>query len=99
MLAVQVDEICEEQDITSLKTLYEAFGKPEEVVRAYISQMDTEEIVQKIRRTRQLRILITWICIAALAVTAAAATKTVLYHMAYQQTLDDFNGYWEEEIH
>ncbi len=98
-LALQTEEICEEQEITTLETLYEEFDRPEDVVREYISTMDTEEVVQRIRRTRLLRILVTWIVIAALAVTAAAATKTVLYYIAYQKTLDSLNGYWEEEIY
>ena len=97
-LALQVEEVCKEQGISNLETLYGEFDRPEDVVRGYISQLDTEEVVQRIRRTRLLRILVTWIVIAALAVTAAAVTKTVLYHMAYQKTLDSLNGYWKEEI-
>ena len=98
-LAVQAEEVCEEQNITSLQDLYGEFDRPEEVVREYISRMDTEEVVQRIRRTRLLRILVTWIVIAALAITTAAMTKTILYHLAYQETLNILNGYWEEEIH
>lgn len=97
-LVQQVEEICEEESITSIEQLYEKFGKPEDIVREYFSRMDTEEVVQRIKKTHFLKFLITAIIIAAIAVSVYAATSTILYQKAYQEALDNMNGYWVDEI-
>jgi len=97
-LSRQVEDICDENEIDSLERLYQVFDKPEDIVHEYFSRMDTDEVVQRIRKTRLFKVMVTWVVIAALAASTYYATSTALYYKAYQETMDNINGYWVDEI-
>ncbi len=98
-LAVQLEEYCEEHPVDSLDTLYKEYDMPEDVVNEYFSSMNTESLILRIRNAKIIKAFILCLIIALLMFSTAAATKTILYHKAYQETIKSNNGYWEEVIY
>lgn len=80
-LRLNIENYCEEADITSKQELYENYGKPHDVVNDYYSSVDTNNIIKKIRISKYIKVFI--IAILALAVIATS-TYCIIHYYEYQ---------------
>ena len=80
-LASDIEDYCEEENVTSKQELYENYGKPNEIVNNYFSAVDTEYIAKQIRVTRFIKT-----AVAVLLVLATIATSALCIYLnsAYQ---------------
>lgn len=74
-LASDIEDYCEEENVTSKQELYENYGKPNEIVNNYFSAVDTEYIAKQIRVTRFIKT-----AVAVLLVLATVATSALCLH-------------------
>lgn len=77
-LRLNIENYCEEADITSKQELYENYGTPNDVVNDYYSSVDTNIIIKKIRISKYIKVFI--IAILALAVIVASTFCIILYN-------------------
>ena len=70
-LASDIDAFCEEANITTKQELYQKYGTPPEVVCSYFSSLNTEQIVQKLRVSKAIKV--TLVCLIILATIATTA--------------------------
>ena len=92
-------EDCPEYQLITLEYLYEEFGKPEEIFSAYLSTVHTEELVHQIKKTKHFKIATVLILLITAATLIGACINIHNNYNAYQETVDDINGYWIDEIH
>ena len=92
-------DVCPEDQSIALEYLYEEFGKPEEIFSAYLSTVHTDELVRQIKRTKRFKIATVLILLITAATLIGACIKIHNNYNAYQETVDDINGYWIDEIH
>ena len=80
-LVSDIEDYCEEENVTSKQELYENYGKPNEIVNNYFSAVDTEYIAKQIRVTRFIKT-----AVAVLLVLATVATSALCIYLnsAYQ---------------
>ena len=83
----------------TLEYLHEEFGKPEEIFSAYLSTVHTDELVRQIKRTKRFKIATVLILLITAATLIGACINIHNNYNAYQETVDDINGYWIDEIH
>ena len=64
-MKTNIDDYCEDNNISCIEELYQQFGEPQEVVSDYLSSMKTETILKftRIHRTAKYALLIFSICI------------------------------------
>ncbi len=74
-LASDIEDYCEEENVTSKQELYENYGKPNEIVNNYFSAVDTEYIAKQIRVTGFIKT-----AVAVLLVLATVATSALCLH-------------------
>lgn len=70
-VAENIDEFCDEKNITDKDELFKEYGPPYEIANNYYSAIDTQEIIKKIKFTKYIKILIislVIICFIALSV-------------------------------
>ena len=82
-----------------LEYLHEEFGKPEEIFSAYLSTVHTDELVRQIKRTKRFKLATVLILLITAATLIGACINIHNNYNAYQETVDDINGYWIDEIH
>ena len=75
-LASDIDAFCEEANITSKQELYKQYGTPPEVVGSYFSSLNTEQIVQKLRVSKAIKVTL-----ACLIILATIATTAYCIHL------------------
>ena len=80
-MATDVDDFCEENNITTIDELYQNYGTPEDVVHNYISILDRKTLVKHINTTRLAKIIVASVLVAALAVTSIIG---IYYYNIYQ---------------
>ena len=80
-LVSDIEDYCEEENVTSKQELYENYGKPNEIVNNYFSAVDTEYIAKQIRVTGFIKT-----AVAVLLVLATVATSALCIYLnsAYQ---------------
>lgn len=78
-LYCDVEEFCENEDVSSKQQLYEQYGNPIDVVAEYFSVNGMDYVIKKTRLTRFIRVLIT--VIAALAIVATSTYCWYLYNL------------------
>lgn len=71
-IKVDIENFCEEAEVTTKQELYENYGRPNDVVNNYLSTVETEYIAKQISIKR----LITT-CVVALLVLATVATSAL----------------------
>lgn len=76
-LRLNIENFCEEAEITSKQELYENYGNPHDVVNDYYSTVDTDDIIKKIRISKYIKAFI--IAILALAVIAVSTYCIIRY--------------------
>lgn len=54
-LSLNVDDFLEDATESSLETLYKEFGRPEEVIKEYYDNTDTEKIIKRIKVSKYKR--------------------------------------------
>lgn len=67
---VDIENFCEESEVTTKQELYESYGKPNDVVNNYLATVDTEYIAKQISTSRFIRIAVAVLLVLA---TIAAA--------------------------
>ncbi|MCH5300491.1 MAG: hypothetical protein J1E56_04155 [Ruminococcus sp.] len=77
-LRLNIENFCEEAEITSKQELYENYGNPHDVVNDYYSTVDTDDIIKKTHISKYIKIFI--IAILALAVIAVSTFCIILYN-------------------
>ena len=92
-------DACPEDQSITLEYLHEEFGKPEEIFSAYLSTVHTDELVRQIKRTKRFKIATVLILLITAATLIGACINIHNNYNAYQETVDDINGYWIDEIH
>lgn len=92
-------DACPEDQSITLEYLHEEFGKPEEIFSAYLSTVHTDELVRQIKRTKSFKIATVLILLITAATLIGACINIHNNYNAYQETVDDINGYWIDEIH
>lgn len=74
-IIADVEDYCEEANVTTKQELYENYGKPNDVVNNYFSTVDTEYIAKQIRVTGFIKT-----AVAVLLVLATVATSALCLH-------------------
>lgn len=57
-LETNIEDFCDDADVTSKETLYKAIGLPSEVVNEYYSTIDTDYVIKRIRLTRNVKMFL-----------------------------------------
>lgn len=74
-LASDIADYSEEANVTTKQELYENYGKPNDVVKSYLSTVDTEYIVKQIKVTRYIKaFIIAMLVLATIATSALCIT-------------------------
>lgn len=78
-LYYDIEEFCENEDVSSKQQLYEQYGNPIDVVAGYFSANGIDYVINKTRLNRFIRVLIA--IIAALAIIVASTYICYLYNL------------------
>lgn len=81
-LITNVDNFCDEDDITTKEELYKRYGLPNDVVNDYYSTIDSEKIIKRIRISKYVKC--SMIILLLLAFVATSYYCFTLHH-AYKQ--------------
>ena len=68
-MATDVDDFCEENNITTIDELYQNYGTPEDVVHNYISLLDRKTLVKHINTAKLVKIIAVSILVAVTIAT------------------------------
>ncbi len=80
-LAMDVESYCIDADIKDKTELYENYGKPYEVVSNYISTIDTDDVIKRLKMGKFIRAAV----IVSLAIlTVAVAVFGIYMHHIYR---------------
>ena len=71
--AINVEDYCIEENITSKEQLYSTFGTPMDVVNEYFSTVDTAYIVKKIKVAKWIKALLALIMVVAVVLSTMYA--------------------------
>ena len=77
-LKTNVDNFCDEANISTKEELYKQYGMPIDVVHEYYSSIDTESIIKRIRLTKYIKRAI--FLLLALSTLATITYCTIFYH-------------------
>lgn len=80
-LKKDIENYCEESEVTSKEDLYKGYGLPYETVDEYYSSAETDEIVKRIKTAKITKTIITAVIISAVAVAAVFCTIRVSKHL------------------
>lgn len=70
-VASDIEDYCEESNVTSKQDLYDNYGRPNDVVNNYFATVDTEYVVKQIRTTKFIKSAIAITIILAMIATSA----------------------------
>ncbi|MBQ2943722.1 MAG: hypothetical protein IJD93_03360 [Ruminococcus sp.] len=70
-IIADVEDYCEEANVTTKQELYENYGKPNDVVNNYFSTVDTEYIAKQISTKRLLKTFVIGLLVLATVLTSA----------------------------
>lgn len=85
---VDIENFCEESEVTTKQELYESYGKPNDVVNNYLATADTEYIAKQISTSRFIRIAVAVLLVLATIATAVFCinlTTELQYIMEQEQ--------------
>ena len=68
-MATDVEDFCEENNITTIDELYKTYGTPEDVVHNYISLLDRKTLVKHINTAKFVKIIAVSILVAVTIAT------------------------------
>ncbi|MBQ8001753.1 MAG: hypothetical protein IJ298_11280 [Ruminococcus sp.] len=88
-LTSDIDTYCEEEKVTTMEALYDNYGKPCEVVTNYISSMDSEPMMKRIRTTKLIKRITVALLIIATVISAAFC---VGMYYSYQEHKNNAGG-------
>ncbi len=69
-IMADVDNYCEEAEVTTKEELYENYGKPNDVVNSYLDSVDTEYIAKQITITRFIKTAVAVLLVLATVTTS-----------------------------
>ncbi len=81
--AINVEDYCIEENITSKEQLYRTFGTPMDVVNEYFSTVDTSYIVNKIKVAKWIKALLALIMIVAVVLSTTYAIRKWEEHKSF----------------
>ncbi len=87
-IMVDIENFCEESEVTTKQELYESYGKPNDVVNNYLATVDTEYIAKQISISRFIRIAVAVFLVLATIATAVfciTLTTELQYIMEQEQ--------------
>lgn len=83
-LASDVDDYCEEANVTSKQELYDNYGMPYEVVGNYLSTVDNDHLVKLLRNSKLTRIA----TVVLLMLATIATTMFVMFLLHKHDVLE-----------
>lgn len=89
-----IEDFCEEVSISSLDELYEKFGTPSEIAQTYYSNLNTDDILKQISKTKWLKRFILSLIIVAFM---SSLTYSAYLYSQYQ-ILKNESVFFEEVI-
>ena len=72
----QLEEFCEDKNITSKQELFEQYRQPYEVANDYYESVDTDKIIKKIKVSKYIKVFIAVLIAAILIVSSVYITFT-----------------------
>lgn len=54
-LAESVEDYCAEENVTTIKEIYDGFGQPRDVMNTYLANIDPPELIKRIRLVRWIK--------------------------------------------
>lgn len=75
-LSRQLEEFCEEKNITSKQELFEQYRQPYNVANDYYESVDTEKIIKKIKFSKYVKVFVAVLIAAILIVSSVYITFT-----------------------
>lgn len=69
-IMADVENYCEEAEVTTKEELYENYGKPNDVVNSYLDSVDTEYIAKQITITRFIKTAVAVLLVLATVTTS-----------------------------
>ncbi len=87
-LALDVQSYCEDANVATKQELYDNYGKPIEVVSNYISAMDSDYIIKRMRFSKVIRICATLLIAAIIVATTAYCINQHLMRKIWNKNID-----------
>lgn len=85
-LRTNVDNFCDEADISTKEELYKQYGLPNNVANDYYSTVETEEIIKRIHISKYVKYsIIILLVLAVLATSVYCITLQHIYQTAYRE--------------
>ena len=93
-LSKTIQDYCLEENVSTLEEIYDGFGRPNEVVNVYVSNIDTSKLIKRIKVTKWIKVgIIILLLISLIGVSVFGITIYKEYKIYQQEQI-----YFEEEI-
>ena len=84
-LSLNVDDFLEDATESSLETLYKEFGRPEEVIKEYYENTDTEKIIKRIKISKYKKRFFAVLTVCLLISTVIFCSVLYSEHQAFMK--------------
>ena len=93
-LSKTIQDYCLEENVSTLEEIYDGFGRPNEVVNVYVSNIDTCKLIKRIKVTKWIKVgIIILLLISLIGVSVFGITIYKEYKIYQEEQI-----YFEEEI-
>ena len=86
----EVENFCEEEDVTSKEVLYQNFGIPNSIANMYYTSMDIDFLIKRIRITKYVKRTVFALLFTALVIATACCTiHAIKTYQSFKEFEDD----------
>lgn len=84
-LAENVDDYCMEENVATVKEIYDGFGHPSEVANTYLTSVDTSYVIKRIQLTKWIKRGIIALLLVALIGVSIYGINTYKAYKTFEQ--------------
>lgn len=84
-LELNLEDYCEEKQVSSLEELYKDFGTPSDVVHSYYSSVNIDYILKRLRLTKIIKTCLVTLIIAILVTVSAYCLQLYSGYQVFKQ--------------
>ncbi len=84
-LLADIEDYCEDANVTAKQDLYDNYGKPAEIVSNYISALDTDVLMKRLRVSRSVRACAIVLIVAIILSTGAYCLNQYLMKKVWEE--------------